>query len=109
MKTTNLDITKESIAIRAYEIYLNGGCQDGHAEEHWLRAEAELKGACLPTEPALVKKQTKQEAQETPKAVGTESIQTTRKGATTTRKKTSTAGQAQVGIQKGLESKPAPI
>lgn len=99
MKSRNLEISKESIAIRAYEIYLSDGCRDGHAEEHWFRAEAELKSACLPTELALVESPTIQ------------IMQTKRKGATTTRKKTATAGPAQVGIQKekGLESKPAPI
>lgn len=86
MKTKNLEITKESISIRAYEIYLKGGCQDGHAEEHWLRAEAELQGACLPTEPALVKKPTAQKVALSPK------------------KKTSIASKPQVTLQQGPES-----
>lgn len=29
---------------RAYELYEKRGCQDGHAEEDWLRAEAEILG-----------------------------------------------------------------
>jgi Protein of unknown function (DUF2934) len=32
----------EDIARRAYELYLESGQQDGHAEEHWLIAEEEL-------------------------------------------------------------------
>jgi hypothetical protein len=36
--------THEEIAIRSYEIYLARGAQDGHAEEDWARAEAELLG-----------------------------------------------------------------
>jgi hypothetical protein len=34
--------TTEEIAARAYEIYLEGGCADGHDLENWLQAEAEL-------------------------------------------------------------------
>jgi len=30
------------IQVRAYEIYLNRGCEDGHALEDWLAAETEL-------------------------------------------------------------------
>lgn len=29
---------------RAYELYEKRGCQDGHAEEDWLQAEAEILG-----------------------------------------------------------------
>jgi hypothetical protein len=34
--------TEDDIERRAYEIYLEEGREDGHAEEHWLRAESEL-------------------------------------------------------------------
>lgn len=34
----------EEIAARAYAIYLAEGRPEGHAEEHWSRAEAELLG-----------------------------------------------------------------
>jgi hypothetical protein len=34
--------THEEIAIRSYELFLERGGQDGHAEEDWLRAESEL-------------------------------------------------------------------
>ncbi|HUO29958.1 MAG TPA: DUF2934 domain-containing protein [Bryobacteraceae bacterium] len=34
--------TAEQIRQRAYELYVEGGCQAGKEMEHWLRAEAEL-------------------------------------------------------------------
>ncbi|TVQ61368.1 MAG: DUF2934 domain-containing protein [Phycisphaerales bacterium] len=34
--------THEQIAARAYELYLERGCEDGHAQEDWVRAEREL-------------------------------------------------------------------
>ena len=33
---------QEQIRQRAYELYLERGGQEGHAEEDWLRAEAEI-------------------------------------------------------------------
>lgn len=33
---------QKSIALRAYELYLQRGGVDGHAEEDWLHAEREL-------------------------------------------------------------------
>jgi len=35
--------TKKQIEARAYELYLQGGCEDGHDIENWLIAEKELK------------------------------------------------------------------
>ena len=32
----------EDIERRAYDLYLESGSEDGHAEEHWLIAEEEL-------------------------------------------------------------------
>ena len=34
--------TEDQIRRRAYELYLEGGCQAGKETEHWLQAEAEL-------------------------------------------------------------------
>jgi hypothetical protein len=34
--------TEEQIRKRAYEIYLEHGCQPGHEIDHWLQAEYEL-------------------------------------------------------------------
>jgi hypothetical protein len=34
--------SEERIRQRAYELYLENGREDGHAEEHWLTAEREL-------------------------------------------------------------------
>jgi hypothetical protein len=34
--------THEEIAVRSYELYLERGREEGHAEEDWLRAESEL-------------------------------------------------------------------
>ena len=36
--------TRDEIAVRSYELYLARGGEPGHAEEDWLRAEAELGG-----------------------------------------------------------------
>jgi hypothetical protein len=35
--------TREQIAVRAYELFIKSGYEDGHSEEHWLGAERELK------------------------------------------------------------------
>ena len=35
--------TKKQIETRAYELYLQRGCEDGHDVEDWLNAEKELK------------------------------------------------------------------
>jgi hypothetical protein len=35
---------EEAIRFRAYQIYLERSRLDGHAEEDWARAEAEIKG-----------------------------------------------------------------
>ena len=34
--------TAEQIRQRAYELYVEGGCQVGKDVEHWLQAEAEF-------------------------------------------------------------------
>lgn len=36
--------SREAIALRAYEIYLERGCEPGHELEDWTRAEQELSG-----------------------------------------------------------------
>jgi hypothetical protein len=38
------DVTHEQIAIRAYELFEQGGFVHGHHVDHWLRAEQELQG-----------------------------------------------------------------
>jgi len=35
--------TVEQIRQRAYELYVEGGCQPGKELDHWLQAEAEFK------------------------------------------------------------------
>ena len=37
--------THEEIEVRAYELYLDCGCGDGHDVQHWLEAEEELAEA----------------------------------------------------------------
>ncbi len=37
------------INLRAYELYLQRGCRDGHAEEDWLDAEREILNREFPT------------------------------------------------------------
>jgi hypothetical protein len=34
---------EEIIRVRAYELYVERGFQDGYAQDDWLRAEAEVR------------------------------------------------------------------
>jgi hypothetical protein len=34
--------TLEKIRLRAYELYVQGGCEHGHDLEHWVQAEMEV-------------------------------------------------------------------
>lgn len=34
--------TEELIRLRAYQLYEQRGCEEGHAEEDWLQAESEI-------------------------------------------------------------------
>jgi len=36
------DLVQQKIETRAYELYQARGCQDGHALEDWLQAQAEI-------------------------------------------------------------------
>jgi hypothetical protein len=38
-------LTSDDIARRAYELYEQGGFQQGHDLDHWLVAERELQGS----------------------------------------------------------------
>jgi len=38
------DISEDQVAALAYQYFVEGGCQHGHALEHWLRAESQLRG-----------------------------------------------------------------
>jgi Protein of unknown function (DUF2934) len=38
---------EQSIRERAYHLWMEGGCQDGHAAAHWLSAQREILGAFL--------------------------------------------------------------
>src|SRR5687767_5889424 len=42
------NVSHESIARRAYEIWQSEGCPDGRAMEHWLCALSELKAQSQP-------------------------------------------------------------
>lgn len=42
VKTSSARPTLEEIARRSYELFLDGGGEHGHHEEHWLQAEREL-------------------------------------------------------------------
>ena len=39
---TDPEVSRDRVAERAYELYCESGCEDGHDLEHWLQAEAEL-------------------------------------------------------------------
>jgi hypothetical protein len=38
-------VPREKIAARAYQIWQESGCPDGHDQDHWLQAERELRAA----------------------------------------------------------------
>ena len=35
---------EQTIRERAYKMWIDGGCQEGHAESHWLAAQHEILG-----------------------------------------------------------------
>ena len=43
----SLEITREDIARRAYDLYLGRGREPGHELEDWLQAEQELRSSSL--------------------------------------------------------------
>lgn len=43
-KSAESQLTREAIALRAYEIYMERGGEPGHELEDWTRAEKELSG-----------------------------------------------------------------
>lgn len=43
---------RQQIEQRAYEFYLERGCQPGNAEQDWLRAEEEVLGPLIQQEPS---------------------------------------------------------
>ncbi len=38
------DVSEDQVAALAYRYFVEGGYQHGHALEHWLRAESQLRG-----------------------------------------------------------------
>jgi hypothetical protein len=38
---------QRAIRERAYHLWIEGGCQEGHAENHWLAAQREVLSASL--------------------------------------------------------------
>ncbi|MEQ1945287.1 DUF2934 domain-containing protein [Mesorhizobium sp. VNQ89] len=42
--TTEQEVLRPKIELRAYEIWVHEGCPEGHDLEHWLRAETEIVG-----------------------------------------------------------------
>jgi DUF2934 family protein len=38
---------EKAIRERAYQLWLEGGCQHGHADAHWLTAQREILSASL--------------------------------------------------------------
>jgi hypothetical protein len=66
MKATNL--THQEIAQQAYQIYVRSGCKHGHAEEHWLQAEAELRSMMSESTPEAGKASGNGSSKSTPKA-----------------------------------------
>ena len=46
--TTGDTPPEAKIAVRAYEIWQESGCPEGKHEEHWYRAERELRARSTP-------------------------------------------------------------
>ena len=44
-----VEVTDRDIAHRAFELYRERGCEDGHDADDWLEAERELRGAVSST------------------------------------------------------------
>ena len=44
----SLELTEEIIRQRAYHLFEQRGCEDGHDLEDWLQAEAEIMGTKRP-------------------------------------------------------------
>jgi hypothetical protein len=42
-RTTDVDVARENIARRAYELYEQRGCEAGHDIDDWLQAEQDLR------------------------------------------------------------------
>jgi hypothetical protein len=42
-------VTEEQIAHRAYELYCERGCQDGHDLDDWLQAERDVRSHATST------------------------------------------------------------
>ena len=42
-----VEVTDRDIACRAFELYCERGCQDGHDADDWLKAERELRNAVI--------------------------------------------------------------
>ncbi|HWZ40154.1 MAG TPA: DUF2934 domain-containing protein [Bradyrhizobium sp.] len=38
---------EQAIRERAYQLWAEGGCREGHAESHWLAAQRDILGASL--------------------------------------------------------------
>lgn len=43
------EVTGSDVAYRAYELYLERGCEHGHDLDDWLQAERELRNAVSST------------------------------------------------------------
>ena len=66
---------EQAIRQRAYGLWIESGCPNGNAEEHWLAAQREVLSASLGTfarvsvnEPSVPKKSTKQRKAKSKKA-----------------------------------------
>jgi len=66
---------EQAIRARAYGLWIESGCPDGNAEEHWLAAQQEVLCASLGTiarvsvnEPGVPKKSAKQRKAKSKKA-----------------------------------------
>jgi hypothetical protein len=66
---------EQAIRERAYSLWIDNGCPDGNAEEHWIAAQREVLRASLGTfasvsvtEPDAVKKPAKQRKTKSKKA-----------------------------------------
>ena len=49
MKGTAMSDLEQAIRERAYQLWIEGGAEHGHAERHWLEAQSEILSASLAT------------------------------------------------------------
>jgi Protein of unknown function (DUF2934) len=61
---------EKAIRERAYHLWLEGGCQHGHADAHWLTAQREILSASLSEIAITVSEQPLAKTSKSPRRIG---------------------------------------